>query len=118
MCRVNPMLAGGCYKHSFYGITSYQCMEVCAGLMCVFNRAREVVCGYDMLDALHIGSDRTKATPSLACANKCVFCWRHCPANASACNPRIEILKGKLADYERNSVAILPFTTCSSKSLD
>lgn len=35
---------GGCYKHSFYGIVSYQCME---------------------------------ATPSLACANKCVFCWRH-----------------------------------------
>lgn len=35
---------GGCYKHSFYGITSFQCME---------------------------------ATPSLACANKCVFCWRH-----------------------------------------
>jgi tRNA wybutosine-synthesizing protein 1 len=35
---------GGCYKHSFYGITSYNCME---------------------------------ATPSLACANKCVFCWRH-----------------------------------------
>merc|ERR1719499_1713558 len=32
------------YKHSFYGITSYQCME---------------------------------ATPSLACANKCTFCWRH-----------------------------------------
>lgn len=36
--------AGGCYKHSFYGINSHQCME---------------------------------ATPSLACANKCVFCWRH-----------------------------------------
>jgi tRNA wybutosine-synthesizing protein 1 len=36
--------SGGCYKHSFYGITSYRCME---------------------------------ATPSLACANKCVFCWRH-----------------------------------------
>jgi tRNA wybutosine-synthesizing protein 1 len=35
---------GGCYKHTFYGITSYQCMEM---------------------------------TPSLACANKCVFCWRH-----------------------------------------
>lgn len=35
---------GGCYKHTHYGITSYQCME---------------------------------ATPSLACANKCVFCWRH-----------------------------------------
>ena len=35
---------GGCYKHTFYGIVSYQCME---------------------------------ATPSLACANKCVFCWRH-----------------------------------------
>jgi tRNA wybutosine-synthesizing protein 1 len=35
---------GGCYKHSFYGITSFQCME---------------------------------ATPSLACANKCTFCWRH-----------------------------------------
>jgi tRNA wybutosine-synthesizing protein 1 len=35
---------GGCYKHSFYGITSYGCME---------------------------------ATPSLACANKCTFCWRH-----------------------------------------
>jgi tRNA wybutosine-synthesizing protein 1 len=35
---------GACYKHSFYGITSSQCME---------------------------------ATPSLACANKCVFCWRH-----------------------------------------
>ena len=35
---------GGCYKHTFYGISSYQCME---------------------------------STPSLACANKCVFCWRH-----------------------------------------
>lgn len=35
---------GGCYKHTFYGIESYLCME---------------------------------ATPSLACANKCVFCWRH-----------------------------------------
>ena len=35
---------GGCYKHTFYGITSYECMEM---------------------------------TPSLACANKCVFCWRH-----------------------------------------
>jgi len=35
---------GGCYKHTFYGIASYQCMEM---------------------------------TPSLACANKCVFCWRH-----------------------------------------
>eukprot|EP01124_Arcella_intermedia_P034138 TRINITY_DN8410_c2_g1_i2.p1 TRINITY_DN8410_c2_g1~~TRINITY_DN8410_c2_g1_i2.p1 ORF type:complete len:604 (-),score=135.01 TRINITY_DN8410_c2_g1_i2:88-1899(-) len=35
---------GGCYKHSFYGISSFQCMEM---------------------------------TPSLACANKCVFCWRH-----------------------------------------
>ncbi|ESS35911.1 radical SAM domain-containing protein [Toxoplasma gondii VEG] len=35
---------GGCYKHTFYGITSSQCMEL---------------------------------TPSLACANKCVFCWRH-----------------------------------------
>lgn len=36
--------SGGCYKNSFYGINSHQCME---------------------------------ATPSLACANKCVFCWRH-----------------------------------------
>ncbi|PHJ17630.1 radical sam domain-containing protein, partial [Cystoisospora suis] len=35
---------GGCYKNTFYGITSSQCMEL---------------------------------TPSLACANKCVFCWRH-----------------------------------------
>jgi tRNA wybutosine-synthesizing protein 1 len=35
---------GGCYKHTLYGITSFQCME---------------------------------ATPSLACANKCTFCWRH-----------------------------------------
>jgi len=35
---------GGCYKHTFYGIQSYQCMEM---------------------------------TPSLSCANKCTFCWRH-----------------------------------------
>eukprot|EP00397_Hematodinium_sp_SG-2012_P035494 GEMP01038189.1.p1 GENE.GEMP01038189.1~~GEMP01038189.1.p1 ORF type:complete len:576 (+),score=133.18 GEMP01038189.1:218-1945(+) len=35
---------GGCYKHTFYGIQSFGCME---------------------------------STPSLACANKCVFCWRH-----------------------------------------
>eukprot|EP00932_Pfiesteria_piscicida_P017335 SRR837773.4219.p1 GENE.SRR837773.4219~~SRR837773.4219.p1 ORF type:complete len:421 (+),score=7.80 SRR837773.4219:41-1264(+) len=34
---------GQCYKHTFYGISSHQCME---------------------------------ATPSLACANKCTFCWR------------------------------------------
>eukprot|EP01129_Flabellula_baltica_P006239 TRINITY_DN2317_c0_g1_i1.p1 TRINITY_DN2317_c0_g1~~TRINITY_DN2317_c0_g1_i1.p1 ORF type:complete len:661 (-),score=169.57 TRINITY_DN2317_c0_g1_i1:44-2026(-) len=47
LCRwTKSMLRGrgGCYKHTFYGITSYQCMEM---------------------------------TPSLACANKCVFCWRH-----------------------------------------
>jgi len=43
LCRwTKSMLRGrgGCYKHTFYGITSYQCMEM---------------------------------TPSLACANKCVF---------------------------------------------
>lgn len=47
LCRwTKAMLRGrgGCYKHTFYGIQSYQCMEM---------------------------------TPSLACANKCVFCWRH-----------------------------------------
>lgn len=47
LCRwTKAMLRGrgGCYKHTFYGIASYQCMEM---------------------------------TPSLACANKCVFCWRH-----------------------------------------
>jgi len=35
---------GQCYKHTFYGISSHQCMEM---------------------------------TPSLACANKCIFCWRN-----------------------------------------
>lgn len=43
LCRwTKAMLRGrgGCYKHTFYGIASYQCMEM---------------------------------TPSLACANKCVF---------------------------------------------
>jgi len=35
---------GQCYKHTFYGINSHQCME---------------------------------GTPSLACANKCTFCWRN-----------------------------------------
>ena len=35
---------GSCYKFSFYGINSHQCMET---------------------------------TPTLACSNKCVFCWRH-----------------------------------------
>lgn len=47
LCRwTKSMLRGrgGCYKHTFYGIASHQCMET---------------------------------TPSLACANKCVFCWRH-----------------------------------------
>ena len=47
LCRwTKAMLRGrgGCYKHTFYGIESYRCMEM---------------------------------TPSLACANKCVFCWRH-----------------------------------------
>ena len=47
LCRwTKAMLRGrgGCYKHTFYGIASHQCME---------------------------------ATPSLACANKCTFCWRH-----------------------------------------
>lgn len=47
LCRwTKSMLRGrgGCYKHTFYGIASHQCME---------------------------------ATPSLACANKCVFCWRY-----------------------------------------
>jgi len=47
LCRwTKAMLRGrgGCYKHTFYGIISYQCMET---------------------------------TPNLACANRCVFCWRH-----------------------------------------
>jgi len=47
LCRwTKAMLRGrgGCYKHTFYGIMSFNCMEM---------------------------------TPSLACANKCVFCWRH-----------------------------------------
>lgn len=47
LCRwTKAMLRGrgGCYKHTFYGITSYRCMEM---------------------------------TTSLACANKCIFCWRH-----------------------------------------
>lgn len=35
---------GGCYKHTFYGIRSYGCMEF---------------------------------TSSVACANRCLFCWRH-----------------------------------------
>lgn len=35
---------GACYKHTFYGITSYKCME---------------------------------SSTSLACANRCIFCWRH-----------------------------------------
>ncbi|MFT4343545.1 MAG: 4-demethylwyosine synthase TYW1 [Candidatus Woesearchaeota archaeon] len=34
---------GGCYKLTFYGIMSHQCMQ---------------------------------ATPSISCANRCVFCWR------------------------------------------
>ncbi|CAD7947092.1 unnamed protein product [Amoebophrya sp. A25] len=47
LCRwtKNALKARGqCYKHTFYGINSHQCMEM---------------------------------TPSLACANKCVFCWRN-----------------------------------------
>ena len=47
LCRWNKAMLrgrGGCYKHTFYGIKSYCCMEM---------------------------------TPSLACANKCIFCWRH-----------------------------------------
>lgn len=35
---------GGCYKHTFYGIKSFGCMEF---------------------------------TSSVACANRCLFCWRH-----------------------------------------
>merc|ERR1711972_185251 len=47
MCRwTKSMLRGqgGCYKNTFYGIASHQCME---------------------------------STTNLACASKCVFCWRH-----------------------------------------
>ncbi|GBE62133.1 tRNA wybutosine-synthesizing 1 homolog [Babesia ovata] len=50
---------GGCYKHTFYGIKSNQCMEM---------------------------------TPSLACANKCVFCWRH------HTNPALTRWKGTIDD--------------------
>ncbi|CAK8990341.1 S-adenosyl-L-methionine-dependent tRNA 4-demethylwyosine synthase TYW1 (Radical S-adenosyl methionine and flavodoxin domain-containing protein 1) (tRNA wybutosine-synthesizing protein 1 homolog) (tRNA-yW-synthesizing protein) [Durusdinium trenchii] len=47
LCRwTKSMLQGkgGCYKHTFYGIASHQCME---------------------------------HTPNVACANKCIFCWRN-----------------------------------------
>ena len=81
LCRwTKSMLRGrgGCYKHTFYGIASYQCME---------------------------------ATPSLACANKCVFCWRHHtnPTGTSWVwekqSPE-EILDGCLRCYHHNVVYV------------
>ncbi|GIZ41793.1 hypothetical protein CKM354_000508700 [Cercospora kikuchii] len=62
---------GSCYKFSFYGIASHQCME---------------------------------ATPSLACANKCVFCWRHGtnPVGTSwrwTVDPPDEIFQGMTAGH-------------------
>ena len=33
---------GGCYKHTFYGITSYQCMEATPSLACA-NKVRNFV---------------------------------------------------------------------------
>jgi tRNA wybutosine-synthesizing protein 1 len=64
LCRwTKSMLRGrgGCYKWTFYGISSFQCMEM---------------------------------TPSLACANKCVFCWRH------HTNPVAKEWKWKIDDPE------------------
>jgi hypothetical protein len=121
LCRwTKAMLRGrgGCYKHTFYGIASYQCMEVGntgegwgggrrVGLSSFRSRLshpqrssayRRGPCGdgrhrgmrvcsgaisFLLLRAashppsLPLSISRTQATPSLACANKCVFCWRH-----------------------------------------
>ncbi|CBH12986.1 hypothetical protein, conserved [Trypanosoma brucei gambiense DAL972] len=76
LCRwTKAMLRGrgGCYKHTFYNIASYQCMEM---------------------------------TPSLACANKCVFCWRHHtnPVGRSfrwKVDPPRELIEGGLAGHRR-----------------
>ncbi|KAG8346959.1 putative Flavodoxin Radical SAM superfamily Wyosine base formation [Trypanosoma vivax] len=76
LCRwTKAMLRGrgGCYKHTFYNIASYQCMEM---------------------------------TPSLACANKCVFCWRHHtnPVSRSfrwKVDPPLKLVEEGLAGHRR-----------------
>ena len=55
---------GGCYKHSFYGIESHRCMETTPRYDTILNNFIELV-------------DLNLTLFSLACANKCVFCWRH-----------------------------------------
>jgi len=61
---------GGCYKHTCYGITSYQCISVLF-LLYFFAPTHT---NTNTRTHTHTGME---ATPSLACANKCTFCWRH-----------------------------------------
>jgi tRNA wybutosine-synthesizing protein 1 len=45
---------GGCYKHTFYGITSYQCMEATPSLACA-NKCKSVllfVCAVVITDTI------------------------------------------------------------------
>lgn len=89
---------GGCYKHTFYGITRYvDNTVVLYYVLCVvschvmpdhifkcFNKLNQIeshhFTSHHMMPPLQhpiISYQCMEATPSLACANKCVFCWRH-----------------------------------------
>ena len=62
---------GGCYKHTFYGITSYQCMEATPSLAC----ANKCMCA----SALSLSLCPIDFIHTCCCCCCClgVFCWRH-----------------------------------------
>ncbi|PWA71229.1 flavodoxin family protein / radical SAM domain-containing protein [Artemisia annua] len=93
---------GGCYKHSFYGIESHSyglSLPICASIsngvkatnsVCISYRrdqgmqnlewalrCRKPIMAHNSRMLLRMLTWCMEATPSLACANKCVFCWRH-----------------------------------------
>jgi tRNA wybutosine-synthesizing protein 1 len=62
---------GGCYKHTFYGITSYQCMEATPSLACA-NKCTYFILSFQLI-ASCVTNSRMLALQHYAG----VFCWRH-----------------------------------------
>ncbi len=60
---------GGCYKHTFYGITSYQCMEATPSLACA-NKCKT-------LQLIGCAHHKVLFDLTHTCCNVGVFCWRH-----------------------------------------
>lgn len=68
---------GGCYKHTFYGITSYQCMEATPSLACANKVCDLYFTENDRYSYHYVLTALFAFILYIHIELQCVFCWRH-----------------------------------------